>query len=52
MEPLIFLISINDFSKASELLFATRFADDTNMFLEGINYNKNYIRNKYRALQN
>ena len=28
------------FSKASELLFTILFADDTNIFIEGISYNK------------
>ena len=31
---------MNDFSKASELLFAILFADDTNIFLEGMSHNK------------
>ena len=30
---------MNDFFKASELLFAILFADDTNIFLEGMSYN-------------
>ena len=31
---------MNDFSKASELLFAILFADDTNIFFRGMSYNK------------
>ena len=38
--PLLFIIIMNDFSKASELLFAILFADDTNIFLKGMSYNK------------
>ena len=30
---------MNDFSRASELLFSILFADDTSVFLEGHNYN-------------
>ena len=31
---------INDFSRASELLFSILFADDTSVFIEGTNYDK------------
>ena len=38
--PLLFIIYINDFSRASDLLFSILFADDTSVFIEGTNYNK------------
>ncbi len=38
--PLLFIIYMNDFSRSSHLLFSILFADDTNIFLEGISYNK------------
>ena len=38
--PLLFIIYINDFSRASELLFSMLFADDTSVFIEGTNYDK------------
>ena len=38
--PLLFIIYINDFSGASELLFSILFADDTSVFIEGTNYDK------------
>ena len=38
--PLLIIIIMNDFSKASELLFAILFADDTNIFFKGMSYNK------------
>ena len=38
--PLLFLIYINDFSRASELRFSIIFADDTSVFIEGTNYDK------------
>ena len=38
--PLLFIIYINDFSRASELLFSILFADDTSVFIEGTNYDK------------
>ena len=40
MGPLLFIIYINDFSRASDLLFSIVFADDTSVFIEGTNYNK------------
>ena len=38
--PLLFIIYINDFSRASELLFSILFADDTSVFIEDTNYDK------------
>ena len=38
--PLLFIIYINDFSRASELLFSILFADDTSVFIKGTNYDK------------
>ena len=38
--PLLFIIYIHDFSRASELLFFILFADDTSVFIEGTNYDK------------
>ena len=38
--PLLFIIYINDFSRASDLLFSILFADDTSVFIEGTHYNK------------
>ena len=38
--PLLFIIYINDFSRASDLLFPILFADDTSVFIEGTHYNK------------
>ena len=35
MGPLWFIIYINDFSRASDLLFSILFADDTSVFIEG-----------------
>ena len=32
--PLLFLIYINDFSRASDLLLSIMFADDTSVFIE------------------
>ena len=37
--PLLLIIYINDFSRASDLLFSILFADDTSVFIEGTNYN-------------
>ena len=36
--PLLFILYINDFSKASDLLFSILFADDTSVFIEGTVY--------------
>ena len=36
--PLLFILYINDFSKASDLLFSILFADDTSVFMEGTAY--------------
>ena len=33
--PLLFIIYVNDFSRASSLLFSILFADDTSVFIEG-----------------
>ena len=33
--PLFYIIYVNDFSRASELLFTIMFADDTSVFIEG-----------------
>ena len=38
--PLLFILYINDFSNASELLFSILFADDTSVFIEGYEYDK------------
>ena len=37
--PLLFILYINDFSKAFDLLFSILFADDTSVFIEGTSYN-------------
>ena len=36
--PLLFILYINDFSRASDLLFSILFADDTSLFIEGQSY--------------
>lgn len=36
--PLLFLIYVNDFSRASDIFFSIMYADDTNIFIEGIKY--------------
>ena len=36
--PLLFILYINDFSEASDLLFSILFADDTSVFIEGTAY--------------
>ena len=38
MGPLLFLLYITDFSRASDLLFSILFADDTSVFIEGQSY--------------
>ena len=38
--PILFIIDINDFSKASEKLFSILYADDTSVFIEGYEYDK------------
>ena len=35
MGPLLFILYINDFSRASDLFFSIIFADDTSVFIEG-----------------
>ena len=47
---LLFILYINDFSKASDLLFSILFADDTSMFIEGTSYN-NIINDMNRELE-
>ena len=48
--PLLFILYINDFSKASYLLFTKLFADDTSVFIEGTSYN-NIINDMNRELE-
>ena len=38
--PILFVIDINDFSRASEKLFFILYADDTSVFIEGYEYDK------------
>ena len=38
--PILFIIDINDFSKASEKLFSILYGDDTSVFIEGYEYDK------------
>ena len=38
--PLLFILYMNDFSRASNLLFSILYADDTNIFIEGTEYHK------------
>ena len=38
LEPLFFILFMNDFSRASQLFFSIRFADDTSVFLIGKEY--------------
>ena len=39
MGPLLFIIYMHDFFRASDLLFSILFADDTSVFIDGTNYN-------------
>ena len=36
--PLLFMLYVDDFSNATELLFSILFADDTSVFIEGYEY--------------
>ena len=45
--PLLFILYINDFSKASDLLFSILFADDTSVFIDGTAYSS-IIKDKIR----
>ena len=38
--PLLFILYINDFPRASNLLFSILYADDTNIFIGGTEYHK------------
>ena len=38
--PILFIIDINDFSRASEKLFSILYADDTSVFIKGYEYDK------------
>ena len=38
--PLFFILFMNDFSRASEILFTILFADDTSVFIVGTEYTK------------
>ena len=38
--PLLFILYVNDFSRASDLLFSILFADDTTVLIEGHEYRK------------
>ena len=40
LRPILFIIDINDFSRASEKLFSILYADDTSVFIEGYEYDK------------
>ena len=49
--PLIFIIYINDFSRASDLFFSIIFADDTSVFIEGTHLEQTiHIINKANKL--
>ena len=43
LDPLFYIIYVNDFSRASSLLFTIMFADDTSVFIEGQSYENVYI---------
>ena len=38
--PLLFILYINDFSRASDLLYSILFADDTTVLVDGHEYQK------------
>ena len=38
--PILLIIDINNFSRASEKLFTIKIADDTSVFIEGYEYDK------------
>ena len=38
--PILFIIDINDFSRASDKLFSILYADYTSVFIEGYEYDK------------
>ena len=38
LDPLLFILNVNDFSRSSNLLFSILFADDTSAFIEGHSY--------------
>ena len=38
--PLLFILYVNDFSRASDLLFSILFADDTSVFIDGTSYDE------------
>ena len=38
--PILFIIDINDFPRASDKLFSFLYADDTSVFIEGYEYDK------------
>ena len=40
LDHILFIIDINDFSKASEKLFSILYADHTSVFIEGYEYDK------------
>ena len=54
MGLLLFILYINDFSRASDLLFLILFADDTTVVIEGAGYNDTTvysIKKKYIELK-
>ena len=46
--PLVFILYMNDFLRASNLLFLILYADDTNIFIEGTEYHKVISNNKLK----